>query len=141
VQPPGRHAGVCLKGVNGQRLQQVEEIQPDSERRLLTGLVILLQRGVEPLPPLSPGQRVPVEQLLEVLRALQLQNHRLARLGDGPVTSGVQGHHFLHRHLLTGRDSHDHLLLDQTRARSAAAVVAHAARPSTEPGSEPRWRS
>ncbi len=115
MQPPGRHAGICLQRVGGQCLQKVEEVEPDGQGRLRTALVFLLQRGVETLPQLGPGQRVPIEQVVEVSRVLQVRDHCLGRLGQRPVASGVQRDHLLQRHRLTSGDGYGHLLLNQTR--------------------------
>ena len=119
VQSPRRDTRVRLRSVQGQRLQQVEEVQPDGERRLrpalVTILVTVLQGGVEAFPQVRPGQRVPLEQCLKAVGALQLGHGRLARRRDGPVAPGVQGDHLLHGHLLTGINGNREVFFDQSR--------------------------
>lgn len=85
VQTARRHADVQLRGVRGERLEQVEEVQPQHRARAVRHV----QLGVA--PQLLPGRAMGVQQGHEVRSAADPVEGGVRRLLDGRVVGGVQG--------------------------------------------------
>ncbi len=98
VQAAGGDADVVSRGVHRGRLQHVEDVQPKDELvpRLPGGVALGLDLHVAAPPEVRPDRRVLGPQGLEVRGALDRQPRRDARLADGVVPGGVEGHHLLH---------------------------------------------
>ena len=88
----GRHADVGVDAVVGDRLEQVEGVQPHDQLHVLVGVVDL---GVAPGPEHRPGAAVGLEKAVEVRRPVNAFLGAETRLGDAEIPAGVERNHLL----------------------------------------------
>lgn len=85
VQAPGGYAHVKVRGVRGEGLQDVEEVQAQDAARLPGDV------EVGTAPELVPGGEVPLEQVVEARGLADPVDGGVQRVADRRVVGGVQG--------------------------------------------------
>jgi hypothetical protein len=106
VQPAGRNSDVEVLAVVGDRLQQMQQVQPQDAQ--FVGVVFEFDR--QPLPQVRPGDHVRIPYVGKSLLAVQssLGSHR--RFGGGDVAPGDQRDDLRHGQRLARRQlSDDHV--------------------------------
>lgn len=103
VQAAGGDAGVDLRRVRRERLQQVEEVQVEHQLRVRVGV----QTHTEPLPQQLPRRLMPGQQPGDALRGVvELVQSGEGRGGDGTVPGGNRGHGLVDADRLTVADGY-----------------------------------
>ena len=90
VPATGGHPDVELDGVGRHCLQEMEDVDPQLERRI--GGLFLLDLEVAIVPEVGPGQRVRGQEVVKTPGLAQRLLGLECGLGDGRIARGIEGH-------------------------------------------------